>query len=139
VNEQAREQPGPRNVRYDAELADLDIPDGITRGLSMGGAAQRSLFAEVAIAASHRAEEIGVDPLGLAFLARHVRSAGVGRAAELPEPLVGPAGTALAREWLAAARPVAGDVVTDDLFSRWLAAVAMLLASRLRLYRGGAR
>ncbi len=133
MNEPAR----PRTVRYDTALRDLDIPDGIAHGLAAAGSARRTLFAEVAIAASHRAEEIGVDPHGLAFLARHVRSAGVDRAAELPEPLVGPAGTALAREWLSAARPVAGDVATDDLFARWLAAVAMLLAARLRLYRDG--
>ena len=135
MNESAR----PRTVRYDADLRNVDVPDGITRGLSSGGTAQRMLFTEVAIAASHQGEEIGVDPRGLAFLARHVRSAGVSRAAELPEPLVGAAGTALAREWLSAARPVTGDVRTDDLFARWLATVAMLLAARLRLYRGDTR
>ena len=117
---------------------DLDVPAGIANGLAPGGTAQRALFDETAIAASHRAEEIGVDPIGLAFLARYVRAAGVGSAAGLPEPLVGPAGTALAREWLAAAAPVSGDVTTDDLFARWLTTVAMLLAARLRLYRGGA-
>lgn len=135
MNEPAR----PRSVRYDADLMDLDVPAGIARGLAPGGTAQRALFDETAIAASHRAEEIGVDPLGLAFLARYVRAAGVSSAGELPEPLVGPAGTALAREWLAAAEPLSGDVTTDDLFARWLTTVAMLLAARLRLYRGGAR
>jgi hypothetical protein len=100
--------------------------------MSWTGAARSALFREVAIAASWQAEELGIGPYPLSFLARYVRAAGVRGSLELPEPLLGAERAELVRGWMSAA--VAADTVPadDDLFAQWLDAVAMFIAVRRR-------
>ncbi|MFI6843918.1 hypothetical protein OG535_31385 [Kitasatospora sp. NBC_00085] len=117
-------------VRPDAELADLDVPAAITRGLLLAGGPRQALFTEAAIAATHRAEAAGVGPYPLGFLARHVRAGGFAAALALPEPVIGAAGRALVRDWLQAAAATGADVAREHLFARWLAEVSALLALR---------
>lgn len=116
--------------RPDTDLRDLDVESAITRGVSWTGASRSVLFREVAIAASRQAEELGIGPYPLSFLARYVRAAGVRGALELPEPLIGAERAELVRSWMSAA--VAADTMPadDDLFAQWLDAVAMFLAVR---------
>ncbi len=117
-------------VRSDAELADLDVPAAVTRGLLLAGGPRQALFTEAAIAAAHRAEAAGVGPYPLGFLARHVRTAGFEAALALPEPVIGEAGSTLVRTWLRAAAATGSDVAREHLFARWLAEVAALLELR---------
>ncbi|MCX4688994.1 hypothetical protein OG401_32660 [Kitasatospora purpeofusca] len=125
-------------VRSDAELADLDVPAAVTRGLLLAGGPRRALFTEAAIAAAHRAEAAGIGPYPLGFLARHVRAGGFAAAIALPEPVIGEAGTALVRDWLGAAAATGADVGREHLFARWLAEVAALLELRRDARAGGA-
>ncbi|MBP0448213.1 hypothetical protein J5Y04_01445 [Kitasatospora sp. RG8] len=117
-------------VRPDAELADLDVPAAITRGLLLDGGPRQALFTEAAIAAVHRAEAAGVGPYPLGFLARHVRAGGFAAALALPEPVIGLTGRALVRDWLQAAAASGADVAREHLFARWLAEVSALIAIR---------
>ena len=119
-----------RDPRPDADLTDLDVEAEITRGMSWTGAARDLLFREAAIAASWKAQELGVGPYPLTFLARYVRTAGIRQALELPEPLIGAERAELVRGWLAAAITTAATPAADDLFAQWLDAVAALLAVR---------
>ena len=119
-----------RDPRPDADLRDLDVESAITRGRSWPGAARGALFREVAIAASWQAEELGVGPYPLSFLARYVRAAGVRGALELPEPLIGTEPAELVRNWMSAAVAADTTPADDDLFAQWLDAVAMFLAVR---------
>ncbi|MEK2489660.1 hypothetical protein WN990_08865 [Kitasatospora purpeofusca] len=125
-------------VRSDAELADLDVPAAVTRGLLLAGGPRQALFTEAAIAAAHRAEAAGIGPYPLGFLARHVRAGGFAAALALPEPVIGESGTALVRDWLRAAAATGADVGREHLFARWLAEVAALLELRRDARAGGA-
>ncbi|MEV0194034.1 hypothetical protein AB0I39_36635 [Kitasatospora purpeofusca] len=125
-------------VRSDAELADLDVPAALTRGLLLAGGPRRALFTEAAIAAAHRAEAAGIGPYPLGFLASHVRAGGFAAALALPEPVIGESGTALVRGWLQAAAATGADVEHEHLFARWLAEVAALLRLRRDARAGGA-
>ena len=53
-------------------------------------------------------------------------------ALELPEPLIGTAPTALARDWLTAARSAGTGLAVERLFAQWLDMVAALVALRRR-------
>lgn len=117
-------------IRPDAELHGLDVPAAITRGLVFDGVARRMLYDEAAIAAALKAEERGVGPYPVRFLAGYVRSAGIEAALALPEPLIGPERAELARDWLFAARSAGSRLELDVLFARWLDMVAALLALR---------
>ncbi|MFQ6329114.1 hypothetical protein ACLMAL_23665 [Nocardia sp. CWNU-33] len=117
--------------RRDQDLSGVDIEQALTSGMAESGPARRALFTEAAIAASMQAEKLAVEPYSLTFLAHCVRSLGLDDALRLPEPLIGPAPTLLARNWMSAAYTGAVvDVARDDLFAQWLDMVAMLLASR---------
>ncbi|MEU6233977.1 hypothetical protein [Kitasatospora sp. NPDC047058] len=117
-------------VRPDAELADLDVPAAITRGLLLPGGPRQALFTEAAIAAAHRAEAADVGPYPLGFLAQHVRAGGFAAALALPEPVISRPGRALVRSWLEAAAASGADLGREHLFARWLAEVSALLALR---------
>lgn len=116
------------DLRTDRELADLDVPALLRDGLAAPGAARSELFAAGAVAAAITADRLGTRPRSLTFLAEVVRRGGLGYAARLPEPLPGPARTALARSWLAAPTQTGPD--TDEEFARWLDAVAVILGLR---------
>ncbi|GAA1808146.1 hypothetical protein HC028_21600 [Planosporangium flavigriseum] len=127
--------PIPGIGRTDRELADLDVPALLRDGLAAGGPANTELFGDGRIAAAIAADRAGVRPRSLAFLAEVVRRGGIGYAAQLPEPLPGAERTALAREWLTAATPVAGAEAVpgeeaDEEFARWLEAIAVVLGVR---------
>ncbi|MDH6118379.1 hypothetical protein ABH930_001379 [Kitasatospora sp. GAS204A] len=119
-----------RTVRDDAELLGLDVATAITRGLLLDGGPRRALFTEAAIAACHEAEQAGLGPYPLSFLARHVRAGGFTAALDLPEPAPGARAQALVRGWIRAAAATGLDVSRELLFARWLAQVAALIALR---------
>ncbi|MGC9669386.1 hypothetical protein ACNTMW_22875 [Planosporangium sp. 12N6] len=122
--------PAPGARRTDRELADLDVPALLRDGLATAGPANAELFGDARITAAIAADRAGVQPRSLTFLAEVVRRGGIGYAAGLPEPLPGPARTALAHEWLAAASTVPADPRADEEFARWLDAVAVILGVR---------
>lgn len=117
-------------ITPDTDLRGLDVEAAIARGLAMDGPARAALFTEAAIAASWHAQDLGVGPYPLAFLARCVRSMGISAALELPEPLIGEQPTRLARDWMAAAAGTGPSLAHDELFARWLEMVAALIATR---------
>lgn len=118
-------------IRRDEDLRGYDIAAAIAEGTTAAGQARTTLFTAAAIAASLCAEERGVGPYPLAFLAGCVRSLGLDGALALPEPLIGEQPTELVRSWMSAARPEHGaDVARDDLFAQWLDVVALVLAAR---------
>jgi hypothetical protein len=117
-------------ARPDTDLRDLDVEAAIARGLVLDGPARKAMFTEAAIAASWHAQDLGVGPYPLAFLARCIRSMGIPAALELPEPLIGAQPTALARDWMAAAAGTGPDLARDELFARWLETIAALIATR---------
>jgi len=119
-----------RAPQLDADLRDLDVEAAIARGMSWTGTARTALFGEVAIAASWQAEKLDAGPYPLSFLARYVRAAGVERALELPEPLIGAERADLVRGWLSAAITAEPTPAADDRFAQWLEMVAALLAVR---------
>jgi hypothetical protein len=102
-------------IQTDEQLAAMDIPAAIARGVRSG---------EITIAAAVRADQIGVQPRSIEFLAEVVRRGGVSYAARLPQPLPGEEQSALVRPWLAAA----GEDGTT--FARWLDAVATAVSAR---------
>jgi len=115
-------------VVSDDELAAVDLGVLLPSGLAGEAAeARRRLFAEGAVGAAIRAGRAGVQPRSLSFLAEIVRRGGLAFAAGLSEPLPTPEQAELAREWLTAAAGAA----QDDLFARWLDAVAAIVAARL--------
>lgn len=123
-------QGGRDAVRPDADLVALDVAAAITRGLPNDGALRRALFTEAAIAAALHAERLGVGPYPVAFLARFIRAGGIQAALELPEPLIGAEPAALVRHWMAAAVSADAGLAGEDVFARWLEAVAALMALR---------
>ncbi|WP_051969423.1 hypothetical protein [Kitasatospora azatica] len=122
----------PSQVRADTELADLDVPAAITRGLLLDGGPRRALFTEAAIAACHQAEQAGLGPYPLGFLARHVRAGGFTAALDLTEPAPGEPAGALVRGWIRAAAATGLDLGREHLFARWLGRVAALVELRRR-------
>lgn len=129
-----------QQVRQDGELRALDVPNALTRGLLVDGTPRRHLFSEAAIAASWQAQDLGVGPYPLRFLAGFVRSAGLDEALALDEPLNGAEPAALAREWFAAAgqavrggtaqQSTAQQLAVEELLARWIELVATLIAVR---------
>ncbi|GAA1952329.1 hypothetical protein [Kitasatospora viridis] len=119
-------------TRHDSELRGLDVPAAVTRGLLIEGGPRRALFTEAAIAASHEAEQAGIGPYPLGFLARHVRAGGFAAALALPEPVIGARGTELVRDWLRAGAAAGDGIEREQLFARWLAEVALLIELRRR-------
>jgi hypothetical protein len=117
-------------LRPDAELAGVDVPAAISRGIAARGPLRTALFTDAAIAAAIEAGAMGIGPHPVGFLARFVRAGGIARALRLPEPLIGAEPTALARRWLEAALAAGTGVAQDQVFARWLEMVATLLAVR---------
>jgi hypothetical protein len=122
-------------VSTDEQLLALDVAAMITAGLAPGDVrpphARRWLFAEAAVAAALHADQAGVFPRSLSFLAEIVRRGGVGWAARLPEPLPTAEQAELIRPWLRAAE-ASGE---SAAFARWLDAVAAILATRRAVTR----
>ncbi|MFJ9844999.1 hypothetical protein ACIRYZ_32060 [Kitasatospora sp. NPDC101155] len=114
----------------DDRLAEMDIEVLLRLGLPADGVVRSVLFGDGAVAAAITADRLGVLPRAVVFLGEVVRSGGTVFAAELPEPLPGPA-AAPARGWLAAAATVVRDPAGDRLVARWLDAVAAVLALRV--------
>ncbi|MBO8185651.1 hypothetical protein [Streptomyces spirodelae] len=116
----------------DAELRALDIPLLLRYGLTLGGPHRTALFGDGAVAAALTAEELGVLPRALAFLAEVVRRDGLRAAVGLPEPLPGAEAARTAKEWLATASSVLEptDLDAEEQFARWLDSAATILALR---------
>ncbi|MEU8927743.1 hypothetical protein AB0D10_43725 [Kitasatospora sp. NPDC048545] len=114
----------------DSQLAELDIEILLRLGLPNPGPHRSTLFGAGAVAAAITVDRLGVLPRALVFLGEVVRAGGTRFAAELPEPLPGPA-AAVARGWLTAAAMVVQDPTGDQLVARWLDAVAAVLALRV--------
>jgi hypothetical protein len=108
------------------DLAAVDLGTLLRSGLTGETAARRSLFGEGAVGAAIRSDRAGVQPRSLSYLAEIVRRGGLAFAAGLTDPLPAPEQAELARDWLAA---VAG-TGQDELFARWLDAVAAIVAAR---------
>lgn len=124
--------------RHDEQLREFDVEAAIAAGLQEAGPARANLFAAAAIAASLRAEEVGIDPYAIGFLAGCVRSLGLAAVVALPEPLVGESQTRLVQGWMAvAAQEFGPDVARDDLFAQWLEVVSVVLTARKRALRNG--
>ena len=122
------------DVHTDEELARLDLPDLLRRGLVdvAAGPARRALFGDGAVSAAITLDRFDVLPRSLTFLAAIVRAGGVGYAAELAEPLPAPVAAEAVRGWLR----VAADAPTDDAaVARWLDAVAVVIDLRRRSRR----
>lgn len=124
--------------RADAEVHDLDVSTALARGLRFAGGPRRALFTEGAIAAALTVRGLGLGGFPVAFLARIVRTGGLAAALRLPEPLIGPEPTELAREWMHAAAATADGLEPsarldqERLFATWLDAVAALVDSARR-------
>ncbi|MEU0503566.1 hypothetical protein [Nocardia sp. NPDC005998] len=127
-----------RTGRSNDELRGLDVPAALVAGMPEPGPARRILFAEAAIAASLAVQDLGVGPHPVRFLAGCVRSLGLDGALQLPEPLIGDQPTRLVREWMSAAHTGPDpDIARDDLFARWLEAVALLIEVRQQALHPG--
>ncbi|MEU6235151.1 hypothetical protein [Kitasatospora sp. NPDC047058] len=125
-------------IRPDAELmTGYDVEAALTRGLLIDGTPRRVLFGDAAIAASYRAEALGIGPYPLGFLGRYVRAGGFAAALALPEPVIGREAGELVRGWLRAAAATGAGVQREALFARWLASVALLITLRRRVREGG--
>ncbi|WP_280233232.1 hypothetical protein [Nocardia cyriacigeorgica] len=128
---------GP-TTRRDTELRRIDVAAALTAGMPEQGPARIALFGDAVVAAALHAEDVGASAYPLEFLAGCVRSLGLDATAELPEPLIGAERIGLVRGWMSAALAEPGvDVARDDLFARWLEAVALVLAARARVARTG--
>ncbi|WP_406279916.1 hypothetical protein OH799_12960 [Nocardia sp. NBC_00881] len=115
----------------DEELRGIDVQAAIAAGMAEPDEARPALFGAAAVAAALHAEELEVGPYPLEFLAGCVRALGLDGALELREPLIGEQPTELVRGWMSAARPPhSPDALRDQLFARWLDAVAVVLAAR---------
>jgi hypothetical protein len=123
------------SFRADGEVQDLDVSTALARGLRFDGGPRQALFTEGAIAAALALRELGLGGFPVAFLARIVRTGGLPAALGLPEPLIGPEPTGLARDWMYAAAASAQDLSPlarlerERLFAAWLDAVAALVDS----------
>lgn len=116
--------------RRDEELRGFDVEAAIAAGTVEPGEARSALFSAATVAAL-RADEVEIAPYPLEFLAGCVRALGLDGALELREPLIGEQPTELVRRWMSAARPPhSPDAVRDQLFAKWLEAVAVVLAAR---------
>ncbi|MBO8198459.1 hypothetical protein JW613_09085 [Streptomyces smyrnaeus] len=122
----------PPDRTTDAELSSLDVPLLLRYGLTLGGAHRTALFGDGAVAAALIAEELGVLPRAVAFLAEVVRRDGLRAAVELPEPLPGREAARTASEWLTTASSVLGeaDLENEEQLARWFEAVATIMALR---------
>ncbi|MBF6081687.1 hypothetical protein IU485_09980 [Nocardia cyriacigeorgica] len=119
-------------TQRDSALRRVDIAAAITAGIPEQGPARVALFGDAVVAAALSAEELATGSYPLQFLAS-CRSLGLDAAVELPEPLIGAERTELVRGWMSAARAEPGiDVARDDLFARWLEAVALVMSVRAR-------
>jgi hypothetical protein len=112
-------------VRTDEQLASVDVAAAITDALRSADPA-RNLVAVCAVPAAILADQAGVLPRSLSYLAEIVRRGGTGYAVQLPAPLPTTQQSALVRPWLALA--AAADA--DEPFARWLDAVAAILDAR---------
>ncbi|WBP91359.1 hypothetical protein [Kitasatospora cathayae] len=121
---------GTPQPQSDSQLAQLDVEILLRFGLPNPGPHRSTLFADGAVAAAIMVDRLGVLPRALVFLGEVVRSGGTRFAAELPEPLPGPAAD-VARGWLTAAAVVVQNPMGDQLVARWLDAVAAVLALRV--------
>ncbi|MEU4343230.1 hypothetical protein AB0H00_18460 [Nocardia sp. NPDC023852] len=118
-------------IRRDEELRGIDIEAAIAAGMAEPAEARTALFGAAAVAAALYAEQFEVGPYPLEFLAGCVRALGLDGALELREPLIGEQSTEVVRGWMSAARlPNSPDALRDQLFARWLDAVAVVLAAR---------
>jgi hypothetical protein len=113
-------------VQTDEQLAAVDVAAAITEALRSPDPA-RQLVTGGAVPAAIQADQAGVQPRSLSYLAEIVRRGGAGYAVQLPAPLPTAEQSALVRPWLA--RAAAGDA--DDAFARWLDAVAAIIAARV--------
>jgi hypothetical protein len=120
---------GRPGTRTEDELLSLDVPQLIAAGLpDPSSQAARWLFAEGAVAAAVRADQLGVQPRSLTFLAEIIRRGGIAYGAGLPEPLPLPEQSDLVRPWMVAALDVEADASVR--FAHWLDAVAAIVAVR---------
>ena len=114
-----------RPGKTDAQMSQIDLEAVIRSGFT-SPEAFRALSAEGAIAAAIRADQVGIDPPALAFLAETIRRGGFAFVLELPQLLPTEAQSTLLKGWLNAGNE-SGD---EDRFARWLDAVAMVLGLR---------
>lgn len=116
--------------KTDSELLRAaDLPTLIRYGLGVAGPHRRALFGDGSVAAALTLDQLGTLPRSVAFLAKIVRSGGVRYAADLPEPVPGPAATTV-RAWLSTAASVVPGPAGDETAARWLEAVAAVMAAR---------
>ena len=117
---------GRPGVRTDEQMAAIDVAAAITEALRAPDPA-RQLITGGAVPAAIQADQAGVLPRSLRYLAEIVRRGGAGFAVQLPAPLPTAEQSALVRPWLA--RAAAADA--DEAFARWLDAVAAIIDARL--------
>jgi hypothetical protein len=130
---------GTAGPRPDDELWELEVAAALRAGLPEEGPARALLFTDAAIAAARDAEDFGIGPYPMMYLAGCVRSMGLAAVQALPDPMIGTEAVALVREWMAAATPEDGpDVQRDLLFAQWLAVVGTLMDSRRSVRPDGA-
>ncbi|MFI7384397.1 hypothetical protein [Streptomyces sp. NPDC049813] len=123
--------PAPRTD--DQLLAATDIASLLRYGLNpqTRAAFTTALFGDGAIAAAVTLDRLGVLPRSVSFVARTVRAGGVRYAADLAEPLPGPAAAGVVRGWLeTAAQATGADPEGETRTARWLDAVAELIGLR---------
>ncbi|MCX4096756.1 hypothetical protein LBW94_030810 [Nocardia sp. alder85J] len=126
--------------RLDDDLWELDVEAAIRGGLPVEGPARTVLFTDAAIAAARDAEDFGIGPYPMMFLADCVRSMGLEAVRALPEPVIGAEAIVLVRSWMSAARTDREpDIVRDMLFARWLAVVGSLMDARRSVRQPGDR
>jgi hypothetical protein len=113
-------------IRTDDQMATVDVPAAITEALRSTDPA-RHLVTGAAVPAAIQAGQAGVLPRSLTFLAEIVRRGGAGYAVGLAAPLPTAEQTALVRPWLA----LAAAAEADEVFARWLEAVAAIVDARL--------
>lgn len=113
-------------MRTDEQMASIDVAAAITEALRSTDPA-RCLMTGCAVPAAIKADQAGVLPQSLTYLAEIVRRGGAGHAVQLAEPLPTAEQSALVRPWLALA--AAADA--DKEFARWLDAVAAIIGARL--------
>ncbi|GAA3904069.1 hypothetical protein [Actinoplanes auranticolor] len=111
-------------LRTDDELLTVDVAEVVADALRTADPA-RQLLISAATPAAVQAVRAGVQPASLRFLAEVVRRGGIAFAAGLPEPMPTPEQTGVVGPWLVVAH---GD---DQVFARWLDAVAAIIEARL--------
>ncbi|MET9213220.1 MULTISPECIES: hypothetical protein [unclassified Nocardia] len=119
------------NTQYtDVEATATDISRLLIDGLTTPDARHPELFGIGAVGAAVRLDRLLTPPRAVAYLARVVAAGGTASAAALSDPLPDPRQSAVLRPWLDAAATVPAAIAVDDLFARWLDAVAAVLALR---------